>query len=145
MPMPATSTLEQFLITTTGLPQQQIRALYQAGYPWPLMMARTIRKAELLAQAKGLPMSDALAAVDAETNAEITALLAQPSGSRIDRLQMLLSLPWLREIHDHIEAVAVRTGTPPRVVYLLSTAIQEYTLLHPEWVWLSACVDRQPS
>lgn len=141
--MSPTSTFEQFLIQTTGLSREQIRALYQAGYPWPLIMAHSIRKAGLVAQAKGLLMSEALAEVDAETDAEMTALQAKPS--RTDRLQVLLSLPWLREICDHLEGVAVRTGAPPRVVYLLSTAIQEYVLLHPEWVLLSSRAGRQPS
>jgi len=129
-----TATLEQFLIEATGLPRKQVIKLYNAGYPWPLWTAHDIRRAGILAQAKGLLFPEALNEAEAMGEAFFAALEAADRANGVTlakRMQAMLSLPWFKETHVHIEKVAARTTAAPRTVYLLCMAIQRFAVLHP--------------
>ena len=132
--------LVQFLSQATGLQRKQVIRLYNAGYPWPLWTTYDIRRAGLLAQAKGLLFPDALEEAEAMGEAKAKALFASIEAmDRADgvtltkRVQTMLSLPWFKETHDHIERVATCTTFSPHTVYLLAMAIQRYAVMHPSF------------
>lgn len=133
-----TAVFEQFLIQATGLPRKQVIALYNAGYPWPLWTAHDVRRAGILAQAKGLLFPDALNEAEAIGEARDEALFAMLEAADLvngvtltTRMQAMLSLPWFKETHVHVEKVAACTTASPRTVYLLCMAIQRFAILHP--------------
>ncbi len=143
---------DEFLITATGLPWEQIARLYNAGHPWPLWAAHDIRKAGLLAQAKGLFFPEALSEIQRETDAQANSVLAQleadnrPSESvTVDqRIQALTSFPWMKAVVEHIDQVAARTTTSRRVVWRVSLAIQRYAILNPGWELVTSWPDTLP-
>lgn len=145
----STPAFEQFLIKATGLPRTQVIKLYNAGYPWPLWTAHDVRRAGILAQAKGLLFPDALAQAEAE--AERATRFAdigsddrrRAPASLAEQLHDLLSLPWFRAMHDHIEQVAARTTFAPRTVALFSKAIQRFAILHPGFELVGAFPHRR--
>jgi hypothetical protein len=133
-----TAVFEQFLIQATGLPRKQVIKLYNAGYPWPLWTAHDVRRAGILAQAKGLLFPDALNEAEAMGEAKDEAFFAtleaadRANGVTLTkRMQAMLSLPWFKDTHVHIEKVAAHTTAAPRTVYLLCMAIQRFAILHP--------------
>jgi hypothetical protein len=134
----SSAVFERFLIKATGLPRKQVIALYNAGYPWPLWTAHNVRRAGILAQAKSLPFPEALEVAEAMDEADDEALLASIEAADwadgvtlTKRMQAMLSLPWFKETHVHVEKVAARTTASPRTVYLLCMAIQRFAVLHP--------------
>ncbi len=151
--MMSTWALQQFLAKTTGLPLKQAIELYDAGYPWPMWTTYDTRKAGVLAQAKGLLFPKALAITQAETDAEVNVLLVTIEANHLsrgldsltDRYQVLLSLPWMKEMKDHVEEVAARTGASPQAVFQFSKAVQHYALHHPEWELANSCVGKRPN
>ncbi len=154
--MSNTATLEQslehFLFLATGLPREQILALYNAGHPWPLWVSHDIRKAGLMAQAKGLLFPDALVevqeAADGYMNRVLAALeaddRAKGSVSMAERSQAFISFPWFREILDHIDRILAHTTASRSVVVLFSFAIQRYAILHPGWELVGALLHPPP-
>ena len=145
-----TAALARFLIEATGLPRKRVVALYNAGYPWPLWTTHNTRRAGLLAQAKGLLFPDALEEAEALGEAKDDALFAileaaeQTKGVRLsNRVQAMLSLPWFKETHAHIEKVAARTMASPRTIYHLCMAIQRFAILHPAFELVNAFPHRR--
>lgn len=59
------------------------------------------------------------------------------------RMQAMLSLPWFKETHVHIERVAARTTASARTVYLLSMAIQRFAMMHPAFELVNAFPHRR--
>lgn len=141
----SSETLVQFLAQATGLPRKQVIQLYNAGYPWPLWTAHDVRRAGFLAQAKGLLFPEALEEAEAMGEAKDEALFASIEAmDRADgvtltkRVQTMLSLPWFKETHDHIEQVSARTKAAPPSVYLLAMAIQRYAMMNPGFELVNA-------
>lgn len=149
--MSAMPALEQFLLTTTGLPRWQILELYNTGFPWPLWTAHEVKQAGLLAQANGLPFPHVLAKVeaanDATQNVMFSAIEADPRLQALplsQKLETLTAVPWLKEMRDHLEGVRDRTQAPLRSVFLLSLALQRYAILHPGWELLHMRIGQRP-
>ena len=147
--MSSTPTFDEFLITATGLPREQIMGLYNAGHPWPLWTAHDIRKAGILAQARALFFPDALSEIQEEPDAQANSVLAKleaddrtcGSVTLDERIRTLTSLPWMKAVEEHVDQVATRTTTSRRVVWRLSLAIQRYALLSPGWELITSWPD----
>ncbi|UVT19014.1 MAG: hypothetical protein H8K03_14510 [Nitrospira sp.] len=59
------------------------------------------------------------------------------------RVQAMLSLPWFKETHDHIEQVAAHTTAAPLTVYLLAMAIQRFAIMNPGFELVNAFSHRR--
>lgn len=145
----SSAVFERFLIQETGLPRNQVIALYNAGYPWPLWTAHDVRRAGILAQANSLLFPEALAQAEAETERD-TFFAGNGSDDRrhgpippAEQRQAILSLPWFREMHDHVEQVAARTAFAPRTVWLFSKAIQRFAIVNPGFELIGAFPHRR--
>lgn len=150
--MNSTPKFDEFLLTETGLPWEQIARLYNAGHPWPSWTAHDIRKAGLHAQAKGLFFPDVLSEIERETEAQANAALAKlDADDRAcgsvpveERIRTLTSVPWMKAVVEHIDQVAARTMSSRLVVWRLSLAIQRYALLKPGWELVTSWPDTLP-
>lgn len=135
---PCSARFVQFLTEATGLRRKTVIELYNAGYPWPLWTAHDVRRAGILAQAKGLLFHDALEEARAMGEMRDQALFARietmdrANGVTLGkRVQAMRSLPWFKESLDHIERVASQTTASPRTIHLLYMPIQRYAIDHP--------------
>lgn len=141
--------LERFLIQETGLPRKHIIRIYNAGHPWPLLTAYDVRRAGLIAQAKGLFFDEALAEAEAEVEQETRFANVgsddqrRTSASFAEQLHPYLSLPWLRAIYDHVEEVAARTAFSPQTVFLFSLTVQRFAIERPGFELIGDFLDRQ--
>lgn len=143
--MSLSPTCEEFLITTMGLPREQVIAIYNAGDPWPLWEMHNIHRAGVIAQARALPFPDVLGAVQVAVEAEIDATRSRLQSDDIgygsvsveERNKIVTSLSWLKESTEHMEWVMVRTRASWDVVSRLSSAIQRYALMNPGWELVS--------
>jgi hypothetical protein len=141
---------ERFLVEATGLSRKQVIKLYNAGYPWPLWTAHDVRKAGILAQAKGLLFPETLEEAEAIGEAKDETLFATMRATdrthevtMTKRVQAMLSLPWFKETQDHIEQVSARTPVAPQTVYLFSMAIQHYAIMNPGFELVNAFPHRK--
>lgn len=132
---------EEFLITATGLPREQVIAIYNAGDPWPLWEMHHIRRAGVIAQAHALPFPDVLAKVKVAVELEMDIARSRLEADDIvygsvsleERNEIVTSLFWLKDSTEHVERVMVRTRASWDVVSRLSSAIQRYALMNPGW------------
>lgn len=142
--MSLSPTCEEFLITATGLPREQVIAIYNAGDPWPLWEMHHIRRAGVIAHAKALPFPDVLAKVHVAVELEMDATRSRLEaadivyGSVEERNEIVTSLFWLKETTEHIERVMFRTRASWDVVSRLSSAIQRYAVMNPGWELVSS-------
>lgn len=139
--MSSTPAFERFLAEATGLTRARALEIYRAGYPWPLFTTEDIRKAAILAQAKSLLLSDALAEVERKADAEHDEMLmrmaeveqAQGKAYLEEKAQALASMPCLKEGLDHMRLVISSTQEQPSTIFRLFLAIQRYAISHPNW------------
>lgn len=147
--MSSTLKFDEFLLTETGLPWEQIARLYNAGHPWPSWSAHDIRKAGLMAQAKGMFFPSVLSEIERETDLQAKSVLAKLEADDracgsvpVDQgIRTLTSLPWMKVVVEHVDQVAARTTTSRRVVWRVSLAIQRYALLNPGWELVTSWPD----
>lgn len=141
--MSTSPTFEQFLITTTGLPRDQVRALYQAGFPWPLCSVFDVRMAGLLAQAEGLLFPAALAKAEAATAEHLDVYLDTVRRHRPEDAPTVH--PLFHHIEGHVTRIATKTATSCRTVFHLMLAIQTYAMERPGWELHHMCIGQRPS